>query len=193
MEVGAIYHQFHHALLGFIRSKIRSKEDAEDILQNVFIRISSNVESLSNEEKLTAWMFTITRNAIIDYYRKNGAKPNFSGDEELENTSEIIDSDSTKGLDQCVGSMIELLPADYREIILDTEIKGARQKDLVEKYGIAYSSIRSRVQRGREKLKQLFYNCCHIEADRRGNIVDVQPGSGCARPCNPCSSAESEK
>ena len=71
MEVAGIYTQFHQSLLSFIRSKIRSKEDAEDILQNVFIRISNNVNKLSGEEKLQSWVFTITRNAIIDYYRVN--------------------------------------------------------------------------------------------------------------------------
>jgi RNA polymerase sigma-70 factor (ECF subfamily) len=188
MEVAGIYKQFHAELLGYIKSKIRSREDAEDILQNVFIRISSNVGKLTEDVKLKNWIFTITRNAIIDYYRANANKKKLGVNEEItEEIPEQEDSDSTKGLDQCISSMIGLLPDEYREIIIESEIKGIKQKDLAERYGMAYPSMRSKVQRGRERLKQLFYNCCHIETDRLGNVIDAQGKNDCAGPCNPCS------
>ena len=86
-----------------------------------------------------------------------------------------------------MSSMISLLPEEYRNIIIDSEIKGIKQKDLAEKYGMAYPSMRSRVQRGRERLKQLFYNCCHIETDRLGNVLEAQSRNNCDGPCTPCS------
>jgi RNA polymerase sigma-70 factor (ECF subfamily) len=188
MEVTAIYKEFHKELLGYVRSKIRSKEDAEDILQNVFIRIASNVDKLAAEVKLKNWIFTITRNAIIDYYRASANKKKVAlGEDADERIFETEDADPTRGLDQCMNSMISLLPEEYRDIITESEIKGIKQKDLAEKYGIAYPSLRSRVQRGRERLKQLFYNCCNIETDTRGNVMSVQGKTGCERPCNPCS------
>lgn len=188
MEVETIYKQFHSQLLSYIRSKIRSKEDAEDILQNVFIRISSNVDKLHDDEKLKSWIFTITRNAVIDYYRLNATKRKVDVTTEIEEN--VLDEetvDATKGLDQCMHTMIALLPDEYREIIIESEINGVKQKDLSEKYGIAYPSLRSRVQRGRERLKQLFYNCCHITTGRSGNVLDAQSRSGCGGPCDPCS------
>lgn len=188
MEVASIYNQFHSELLAYVRSKIRSREDAEDILQNVFIKIASHLDKLTAEVKLKNWIFTITRNAIIDYYRTNANKKNISVDEEI--TEQVIDSDDddpTKGLDQCMTSMIRLLPDEYRDIIIESEINGVKQKDLADKYGIAYPSLRSRVQRGRERLKQLFYNCCHIETDKLGNVIDTQGKAGCGGPCDPCS------
>ena len=188
MEVAGIYNQFHRSLLSFIRSRIRSKEDAEDILQNVFIKISANVDKLTEQEKLQSWIYTITRNAIIDYYRVNATKKNVVMNEYLEESIlEEETEDPTKGLDQCVNSMIGLLPAEYKSIIIDSELKGIKQKELAEKYNMAYPSMRSRVQRGRERLKQLFYNCCHIESDRHGNILEAQGRSDCNGPCEPCS------
>jgi RNA polymerase sigma-70 factor, ECF subfamily len=188
MEVSVIYKQFHQQLLEYVRSKIRSKEDAEDILQNVFIKISSNVDKIHEEVKLKNWIFKITRNAIIDYYRTNATKKKVAVAEELEeDVLEVDDPDSTKGLDQCIGTMIALLPEEYRDIIIDSEIKGIKQKDLADKYGIAYPSMRSRVQRGRERLKLLFQNCCHIETDTRGNVLDARGKSDCGGgPCEPC-------
>jgi RNA polymerase sigma-70 factor (ECF subfamily) len=188
MEVAEIYTQFHQSLLAFIKSKVRSNEDAQDIHQNVFIKIAASVNSLSDEEKLKSWIFTITRNTIIDYYRTNVSKRNVELVRGIEES--ILDEaefDPTKGLDQCVHTMIKLLPEEYRDIIVDAEINGIRQKDLAEKYDMAYPSMRSRVQRGRERLKQLFYNCCHIQTDSLGNIMEVHGKTDCEGPCNPCS------
>lgn len=187
MEVAGIYGQFHQALLSFIRSKIRSKEDAEDILQNIFMKISSHLDKLSDGEKLKSWIYTITRNAIIDYYRSKANRKNATLDEHLEESiPEEEVSDPTMGLDQCMHGMIGLLPEEYRDIIIDSELKGIKQKDLAEKYGMAYPSMRSRVQRGRERLKQLFYNCCHIKTDSHGNVLEAEGRNDCKGPCDPC-------
>jgi RNA polymerase sigma-70 factor (ECF subfamily) len=188
MEVATIYTQFHTELLRYIKSKVRSSEDAEDILQNVFIKISSGIDKLTEDVKVKNWIFTITRNTIIDYYRVNASKKDvITTDEISENVPEFEDIDTTKGLDQCVSSMIGLLPDEYREIIIESEINGVKQKDLADKYGIAYPSMRSKVQRGRERLKQLFLNCCDIATDVRGNVMDAQGKGNCGGLCNPCS------
>jgi RNA polymerase sigma-70 factor, ECF subfamily len=187
MEVASIYKQFHSELLAYVKSKLRSREDAEDILQNVFIRIAANVDKLEEDQKLKSWIFTITRNAIIDYYRARASRKKLVVNEELnEEIPESEDSDATKGLDQCMTSMISLLPEEYRNIIIESEINGVKQKDLADQYGMAYPSLRSKVQRGRERLKQLFYNCCHIETNTLGNVIDAQGKTDCAGPCAPC-------
>lgn len=175
MEVAEVYTEFHRSLLTYVRSKIRSKEDAEDILQNVFTKISANADSLSEKEKIQNWLFTVTRNAVIDYYRVNAKKKNVELNESI--SEQLLDeasTDPTKGLDNCVSTMIALLPEEYKSIVEDAEIHGISQKELAEKYNMAYSSMRSRVQRGRERLKQLFYNCCHIKTDKHGNVLQAQ-------------------
>jgi RNA polymerase sigma-70 factor, ECF subfamily len=187
MEVAGIYAEFHQSMLAFIRSRIKSREDAEDILQNVFIKISANIHSLAEDEKLKSWIFTITRNSVIDYYRNKAQQKTTLSEGIGEGIVDLSDPDPTKGLDQCVGSLINLLPDEYRDIIIESELKGIKQKDLAEQYGVAYSSMRSKVQRGRERLKELFYNCCHIETDRRGNVLEAQGRADCGGPCKPCS------
>jgi RNA polymerase sigma-70 factor (ECF subfamily) len=186
MEIAGIYTEFHRSLLTYVRSKIRSKEDAEDIMQNVFTKISASADSLSEKEKIQNWLFMVTRNAVIDYYRVNSKKRNVELDlTHAEQFLEEDEIDSTKGLDQCVVTMINLLPEEYRSIIEDSELQGIKQKELAEKYNMPYPSIRSRVQRGRERLKQLFHNCCQIQTDNHGNILEVQGRPDCESPCNP--------
>lgn len=188
MEVAGIYKQFHSELLSYIKSKVRSREDAEDILQNVFVKMSLGIDKLDEDVKIKNWIFTVTRNTIIDYYRVNANKKKLAVNEELDDQiAEVEEIDQTKGLDQCMGSMIGLLPDEYRDIIVESEIKGVKQKDLADKYKMAYPSMRSKVQRGRERLKQLFHNCCHIETDKLGNVMEAQGKSDCGGPCKPCS------
>lgn len=188
MEVTEIYAQFHRSLRTFVRGKVRSNDDAEDILQNIFIKILANVDKLNEEERLTGWVYTIAHNTIIDYYRSKAIRANTELDEYLESSLPDPEAtDPTKGLDQCMTTMINLLPDEYRDIIVESEINGMKQKDLADKYGMPYPSLRSRVQRGREKLKQLFYDCCHIQTDQLGNILEVKGRSTCDGPCNPCS------
>lgn len=187
MEVGIVYTQFRQSLLNYIRSKIHSTEDAKDILQNVFAKISMNVSALGEKENIQHWLFIVTRNAIIDYYRVHTAKQNLLLDESAAAyTAEEELHDTTQGLDQCLNNMIELLPDDYRSIVKDSELKGIKQKDLAKKYNMPYSSLRSRVQRGRERLKELFHDCCYIETDARGNVLESRPKTSCDNPCDSC-------
>ena len=181
MELATIYSQFHQALLRFIKSKVNNHHDAEDILQNVFIKISSGINDLSRKEKLQSWIYTIARNSIIDYYRVAGNKKDVVMRDDISESFTLEEyNDTTKGLDCCLMNFMNLLPEEYKDLIIDVELNGVKQKELAQKYNLAYPSIRSRVQRGREKFKQLLLNCCSIESDNRGNILNVVSRGTCA-------------
>ncbi len=176
MEVANIHNEFHAVLNNYIAKRVNNKDDAKDLLQEVFIKIHGNIPLVDNKENIKSWLFTVTKNTIIDYYRKNSKKNIFASIENV--ASEGADEkefDRTKELENCISHFIQRLPEEYRDIIIDSEIKGIKQKDLAEKYNLAYSSVRSRVQRGRSKLKEMFLDCCKIELDRRGNIIEATP------------------
>jgi RNA polymerase sigma-70 factor, ECF subfamily len=186
MEIADAYSEFRQSLLNFIQSKIRSKEDAQDILQNVFTKISTDANSLLKKNNVKHWLFAITRNAIVDYYRANTNKRKLPLDEHLtESIADMEFTDATQGLDQCINKLIALLPDEYKFIVVDSELNGLKQKDMAVKYQMPYSSLKSRVQRGRDKLKALFDECCIIHADRHGNILESTPKNGCDDPCHP--------
>ncbi|PTT08226.1 RNA polymerase sigma factor SigZ [Flavobacterium sp. HMWF030] len=181
LEINAIHNQFYIILGRYIKARINDTDDAYDVLQEVFIKINENLGSLTDDSKLKSWIFTITRNSIIDYYRKNS---NHKKSELTECMMQKIlhetDLDTSESLDCCLIKFIERLPEDYRDIIMDSEIHGIKQKDLTEKYNLAYPSIRSRVQRGRSRLKEMLLDCCSIELDRRGNVMNVKSKKSCS-------------
>ncbi len=187
MEIVTIHNQFHKLLRNYISKRVNDKTDTDDILQEVFIKIAAKLNSINDTEKLKSWIFTITRNTIIDYYRKNSNTKKIAITEKMmDESEEEIDFDTTKGLDKCLNGFIQKLPEEYRDVIIDSEIKGIKQKDLAEKYNLAYPSLRSRVQRGRLRLKEMLLTCCSIELDNRGNVIDVKSKNSCNDACSNC-------
>jgi RNA polymerase sigma-70 factor (ECF subfamily) len=75
--------------------------------------------------------------------------------------------------------MIGELPDPYREAVQLVEVDGMSQKDAADRLGLSVSGAKSRVQRGRERLRRMLAKCCHVELDRRGNAVDYKARSGC--------------
>ncbi|UOE95140.1 RNA polymerase sigma factor SigZ [Alkalihalobacillus sp. LMS39] len=170
MKLEEIYKEFHKPLMVFIIKRVSNPNIAEDIAQDVFMKIAASITSLKEEEKIRSWIYNITRNAIIDYYRTK--KPTTVLPGELVDDNQLENHDLSKELSACIRPMINQLPNKYKEAIELTELQGMSQKDLSRHLGMSFSGAKSRVQRGRLKLKELLIACCHIEADSYGNIID---------------------
>jgi len=163
-----IWQEFHLELKGFIYSKIKDVEITNDILQDVSIKIIEKIHTLKDDKKLDKWVYQITRNAIMDHFRQSKSVDNIYID--LDN-----DPDQTEmhvKLSCCVLPFIYQLSESDKEVLILTYNKKMNQKELAVHLGITYSGAKSRVQRAREKLKDIFEECCAIEYDTYGNIID---------------------
>ena len=69
---------------------------------------------------------------------------------------------------------INQLEEPFRQALILSEIRGMSQKEIADKLNISYSGIKSRIQRGREKVKKMMLDCCHYEFDRYGNLMDYK-------------------
>lgn len=157
----------------YLSSRMPDDADAEDLLQDVLTSAFAKKDQLRDEQLLTAWVYRIARNALTDYYRRAGKAPRIqSVSQDSSMPTDYVNDDRTREFSSCIVPMIRALPEPYREALLLSEIGGLSQKELAERLGISYSGAKSRVQRGREKLRDMLLACCHIETDRYGNIVD---------------------
>jgi RNA polymerase sigma-70 factor (ECF subfamily) len=164
-----IWIQFKDELLGFIKSKINDRSLADDILQDVFIKIHSNIDSLDSQAKLSSWVYQITRNTIIDYYRKKKIVDyKDSLDFNVPEASETISKDFSK----CLIPFMKTLPASDQDALNKTVFGGMTQKEYALQNGMSYSGLKSKIQRARMKLKNEFVQCCKVESDTYGNILD---------------------
>lgn len=172
MDAAAIWTEYHEPVKRFVMTRIRERADVDDIVQNVFMKVHTHVSDLKDEEKRGSWIFQIARNSIVDHYRK--VRPGEELPEQLSVVDEYTEIDYDQEVIACFQSVLPCLPDKYREALELTEYKGMSQKELSEHLGISYSGAKSRVQRGREMMKELLTGCCHIESDAYGNIVDFR-------------------
>lgn len=183
MTTELVWEAFHTPLQQFIRRRVSDEATAEDVLQDVFLKIHQHMETLRDVKKLESWIYQITRNAIIDSYRSSRPTTPLEAEEVLALPEELPDDDVVSELLPCVRAMVKSLPEADRQALVLTEYQGLTQKELSERLGLSFSGAKSRVQRAREKLKEQLLECCHFELDRRGHIIDYQPR------CHSCETA----
>ena len=177
-----IWGKFSHRFRSYIQRRVSNPEDAEDILQEVFVKIHTHVDSLQDDQRLVPWLYSITRNAVIDYYRQN--RPGVELSEDLLDESELQEDDPAAQLARGLEEMLACLPEKYRQPLQLAELEGMKQKEVAGHLGLSLSGAKSRVQRGRILLRQALLDCCHFEFDRRGNILDYVPRQLCCQSCN---------
>jgi RNA polymerase sigma-70 factor, ECF subfamily len=170
-----VWEAFHVPLYQFIRKRVNDEAVAEDLLQDVFLKVHQHIGALKEVKKLEGWIYQITRNIIIDYYR--GKMPTATLEEPavLQLPEVLADNDIVTELLPSVRAMVRSLPEQDRQALILTEYQGLTQKEFGERLGLSFSGAKSRVQRAREKLKQQLLECCHFELDRRGHVIDYQP------------------
>jgi RNA polymerase sigma-70 factor (ECF subfamily) len=171
-RIEQVYKQFSKKLRDFILRRVTDKEETEDLLHDVFLKVHKNIDALKDSEKLESWLYQIARNAIIDFYRK---KKDTRLDENFDIAGEHNDDDVPKRLSASVRSMVDRLEEPYRESLIAVEYKEMSQVEYAKKAGLSISGAKSRVQRARTMLKDLLMQCCHFEFDRYGTIIDYYP------------------
>lgn len=182
-----LWETFSVPLHQFIQRRVPDPHSAEDILQDVFLKIHTRIDTLQQHDRVAAWIYQIARNAIADYYRAR--RPTTDLSETLVAPDDLTEEDLVPELLPCVAAMVDALPDAYREALRLTEYTGLSQKQLSERLGISFSGAKSRVQRARAKLKQQLLDCCHFQLDHAGRIIDYQPrcaccvGSSCHTAC----------
>jgi len=174
-----LWDRYSQRLLAFIRGRVEEDAEAEDILQEVFIRVHRHLCCQAQWTKPDGWFYQIARNLIIDHYRRRRVMVEIPESLIAEPASE---EDPEAILALSLKEMIDTLPEPYRRALILTEYQGLSQKQLAESLGISLSGAKSRVQRAREKLRDMLLSCCHFELDRRGRVLEYYQHCCCCHP-----------
>ncbi|MDA3893609.1 MAG: RNA polymerase sigma factor SigZ [Salinivirgaceae bacterium] len=182
----SIYELFCCKLKPFILSWVHSSELADDIQQDVFIKIHEKIETLKDDTKVKSWVLQITRNTILDYLRKQNEFSEEVHDSMLieePDIQELANDNRERNLEKEIYEglvpLIESLPPKYSEAIRLVEFEGLSQMELAKKLNISPSGAKSRVQRGRKLIKDTLMNCCHYEFDKYGTVIGVHQMECC--------------
>ena len=176
-----LWKDYSSRLLAFIRSKVKDDAEAQDLLQEVFLRVHTGLCCREAVTRLESWIYRVTRNLIVDRYRRR--RPTAELPEDIPAAEdERMEDDPRARLAFSLRATIDQLPSPYREALIATEYEGLGQRELAEREGISLSGAKSRVQRARDKLRRLLLDCCHFELDRLGRVVDYHERCGHCSP-----------
>jgi RNA polymerase sigma-70 factor (ECF subfamily) len=165
-----VWEQFNAQLRRFILARVDNIHNAEDILQDVFLKVVTHIHTLNDAARLQSWLYQTTRNVIIDHYRRRPTLHNIP--KTLPEPEKDDDRLAMRKIASCLDSMIAQLPEPYRQALILAELEGLTQREVAEQLGLSLSGAKSRVQRARRQLKHLLLECCHFEFDRLGRVVD---------------------
>lgn len=150
--------------------------DVDDVMQEILHRVHTGVDALDDETRFAAWLHRVARNTIADHHRRagrRGAKHDAFAAEWRDDAEE--QADAAVSLSAFVRAFVDMLPTPYREALHLTEIDGLTMGEAAERESISASGMKSRVQRGRRLLRELFEACCEIALDARGRVVEYTP------------------
>jgi RNA polymerase sigma-70 factor (ECF subfamily) len=175
-DIHSIYQQYSTHLLAFIRQQIKDESTAEDILQEVFLKAMESCLRDTEIRNLKSWLFFVARNTIVDYFRLQNK---IIQEEDYINLNHMNSPVFQQILSEDISDMINLLPDEYGLPLKLSDIDGIPQKEIAERLNISLPGAKSRIQRARKKLKDLFFECCDMEFDAQGNIVSCEIKNHC--------------
>lgn len=175
-------------LRGLLVRRVSDPQLAEDLLQETFLRIHQKIGGLDDAGQVSAWVFRIANNLVIDHYRSRKEGDGAAADQAA------APPDENQNLNRFVAGwlpeFIAALPEPYREATGLYELERVPQQEIADRLGLSLSGAKSRIQRGRAKLRSMLQACCSFEQDRRGNIIDCKQNApsgcdACGEGCDP--------
>lgn len=164
--------EYHSKLHAFINRRVGDPSLADDILQEVFLRIHTRIGTLRSGDKLQSWIYQIARNAIIDHSRAH--KPEAELLESISTPEDDPNDQAREEMMDCLLTMVRNLPPHYRQAVTLSELEGTTQAEVAARQNVSLSGAKSRIQRGRAMLKDMLLECCRFEFDSKGRAVDME-------------------
>lgn len=174
-ELAALWETWSAGLRRLVARKITAT-DVDDVLQEIFLKLQTNLAGLRDPGRIAPWLRRVAESAIADHYRTRSRWEELPEDLPAPESAEC-----SADLTRCLHPMIDSLPETYREAVRLTEIEGLTQQAVADRLGLSLSGAKSRVQRGRARLRQRLLESCQV--DMETDVPCCRPKPGAARCC----------
>jgi len=164
--------------LSFLERRVESKEAAEDILQDAFVRGVDRAPEQLDDESATAWFYRVLRNAVADHYRRRSARERAHAHAAgIEPEAEPpLDPEMFDAVCGCVNGMVDSLKDEYAEAIRRVDLDGVAVRDYADEAGITAGNAGVRLHRARAALRRQLVRACGTCSEH--GCLDCRCGSG---------------
>jgi RNA polymerase sigma-70 factor (ECF subfamily) len=180
MNLEKVWRQYSDSLKAFLHANLSDAADVDDVLQEILLKTYQHISQLKDATKVKPWLFQIAHNSIIDFYRQQGKSKELQPDQLWYSQEE---SDIHQQLSQCMSPFIHALPDEEAQMLMSIELEGVSQKDYAKQHGMNYSTLKSRVQKARLEVLDLFQSCCQFTLDSQGRLVEYQRKEATCKGC----------
>ncbi|MCR9162591.1 MAG: sigma-70 family RNA polymerase sigma factor [Nannocystaceae bacterium] len=182
LHVDTIWSALADDLLRYVQRRVGDRQTAEDLVQEIFVRVQAHRGALRERDRVAPWVFRIARSVVVDHLRARDrqrtvalqAEPRSETGHEPE-TEDDAQRASRVALGAWLRLMIDSLPPHYAEAVRLADLEGVSQAEAARRLGLSHSGFKSRVQRGRAQLRDILDACCAVELDARRGVMEVVP------------------
>lgn len=167
----SIYGHYHRQLYAYLFTMLRSPHAAEDVTQDIFVKLHGNITSYRFQSPFHHWLFRLARNQAIDHLRREKVRSTSSLDAEPIDGSPLKDRIPGKGQDAAANALseeravavraaVKTLPPSFREVVVLREWEDLAYEEIAERLDLSVGTVKSRLFRARslleKKLKELL-------------------------------------
>jgi RNA polymerase sigma-70 factor (ECF subfamily) len=175
LEFQEIHETFRPSIHRYL-TRLVGEHEAEDLTQEVFVKVSQALDNFRGESKLSTWLYRIATNTAIDKMRTSSFRQD-ARTSSLDDSSETEDKDvwveeetpspeqrlMRKEMYECYGNFVENLPANYRTVVVLSELEGLTNNEIAEILGLSLDVVKIRLHRGRARLFEELKTHCKPE------------------------------
>ena len=179
-EVVSVLVDNHRRFLSFLERRVASREIAEDILQDAFVRGLSRAGQLRDKDSVVAWFYRALRNALTDHYRMQRSERRIVSAEGIDLADEpAVDPELMKTVCECAMALLDTLKPEYAEALRRVDLADVPVKDFAREQNVTPNNASVRLFRAREALRRQVERCCGTCAEH--GCLDCSCGAP-ARP-----------
>jgi RNA polymerase sigma-70 factor, ECF subfamily len=165
------WHQHEAELRGWLRHRMGNPADADDLLQDVFLKAMRQGERFCAITNARAWLYEVARNTLADRMRL------MRDTVELPGTLSAVaeEAAAVDSLAACLPRVLSELSPEDREAITLCDLEGLPQEEYARRKGLSLPGAKSRVQRARKRLRERLTQACQVRLDADGQVSDFVP------------------
>jgi len=182
-EFAAICREYRGRVVAYA-AKLMGKDEAEDIAQEVFLKVSRSLDTLLDRSRLAPWIFTITLNTVRDMARsarRRAASAAVPVLEEHESTNPLLvlpaparspeENAIRNEMVACYLEYLESLPHDFYEVYVLSEFEDLTNPEIARRLSLPVSTVKIRLHRARARLHEELRRNCRCYRNERGELM----------------------